>query len=276
MALTSLKPILAAAETRKAACLGLVCLGWEDVTAFVAAAEAAQAPAILSAGPGARAHQPIHIWGAMFREAAARASVPVVAHLDHGKTLDECKAALDAGFTSLMIDGSLLPLAENIALSQSVCALTRGGDVSVEAELGEVGYEDGTASKGTDLKEVAAFVQAVPCDALAISVGNSHLQTRGKATIDYDLITRIRAATDRPLVLHGGSGIRQADRTRLAAEFGVRKFNVGTELRQAFGAGLRTFLANNPEAFDRLTILKAAASNVETQTTQVLKENWLS
>ena len=137
MPLTSLKSVLAAAEARKAACLGLVCLGWEDVTAYAAAAEAAQAPLILSAGPGARAHMPIQIWGKMFAEVAAQVSVPVVAHLDHGRTLDEAKAALDAGFTSLMIDGSLLPLGENIALSAAVCDLAPD-HVSVEAELGEV------------------------------------------------------------------------------------------------------------------------------------------
>lgn len=272
MPLVTLKTVLDTAAATNSACLGLVCLGWEDVTAYAAAAEAAQAPLILSAGPGARAHQPLHLWGAMFREVGAKASVPVVAHLDHGKTLDEAKAALDAGFTSLMIDGSLLPLSENIALSQSVCELA--GGVSVEAELGEVGYQDGAASKGTDPREVETFLAAVDCDALAISIGNSHLQTKGKAVVDWKLAAEIAQVATRPLVLHGGSGVEQADRTRLTREFGVRKFNVGTELRQAFGAGLRAFLADKPDTFDRLTILKGAAAAVQNRATHILKQNW--
>jgi len=273
MPLTSLKSVLAAAEARKAACLGLVCLGWEDVTAYAAAAEAARAPLILSAGPGARAHMPVQIWGKMFAEVAAQVAVPVVAHLDHGRTLDEAKAALDAGFTSLMIDGSLLPLEENMALSAAVCDLAPD-HVSVEAELGEVGYQDGAASKGTDPREVETFLAAVPCDCLAISIGNSHLQTRGKAVIDWGLAAEITQVADRALVLHGGSGIAQEDRSRLAQDFGVRKFNVGTELRQAFGTGLRATLAQQPDIFDRLTILKSAASHVRSAAEGVLKENW--
>ena len=274
MPLVSLKRILAEAQTRRAACLGLVCLGWEDVQAYVAAGEAAQAPVILSAGPGARSHMPIHLWGAMFREAAAQVQVPVVAHLDHGATLDECKAALDAGFTSLMIDGSLKPLAENIALSQSVCRLVEGTEIAVEAELGEVGYQDGTASKGTDPQDVQKFLAEVPCDSLAISIGNAHLQTRGKAQIDYSRAASIAALADRPLVLHGGSGIAAADRLRLAQDFGVCKFNVGTELRQVFGQSLRQSLREDPEVFDRLHLLGTSRDAMAAAAIPLLQQMW--
>ena len=272
MPLVSLKPVLAAARQR--ACLGLVCLGWEDVTAYVAAAEAVGVPLVLQAGPGARAHMPIEIWGRMFAHAGAGASVPVVAHLDHGKDLDEAKAALDAGFTSLMIDGSLLPLAQNIDLSAAVCDLVAGSQVSVEAELGQVGYAGGAASQGTDPQEVATFLAQVPCDCLAVSVGNRHLQTEAQAQIDWHRMGQIAEATDRGLVVHGGSGVRQADRARLARDYGVRKFNIGTELRQAFGAGLRAFLRDQPAAFDRLAILKASAEALRQEAADLLKENW--
>ncbi len=274
MPLVSLKPILQAAQKRGGACLGLVCLGWEDVQAYVAAAEAAQTPVVLSAGPGARAHMPIDLWGAMFREVGAKASVPVAAHLDHGKTVEECEAALSAGFTSLMIDGSLLPLEDNIALSRQVCDLVPGQEVSVEAELGEVGYQDGAASSGTVPGEVTAFLNEVPCDALAVSIGNSHLQTRGKADIDFALARQLADRADRPLVLHGGSGVRVEDRLRLAAEFGVHKFNVGTELRQIFGSSLRQVLKDQPELFDRLTILGQSREAMTVAAAALLKTAW--
>ena len=274
MPLVSLKSVLAEAKARGGACLGLVCLGWEDVQAYVAAAEAVQVPLILQAGPGARAHMPVDLWGAMFRKAGEGASVPVVAHLDHGKTIDECKAGLDAGFTSLMIDGSLLSLKDNITLSRSVCRLVEGTEVSVEAELGQVGYEDGAASKGTDPAEVRVFLDEVPCDALALSIGNSHLQTKGKAEIDFGLAEQIHEISDRPLVLHGGSGIRLEDRARLARDFGVHKFNVGTELRQVFGRSLRQTLDQDAQVFDRIKILTKSREAMNEAAQEVLKSAW--
>ena len=274
MPLVSLKPVLAAAQKRGAACLGLVCLGWEDGQAYVAAAEAAQTPVVLSVGPSARSNMPTALWGAMLRELGARADVPVVAHLDHGKTVEECETALAAGFTSLMIDGSLLPLEDNIALSHQVCDLVKDQDISVEAELGEVGYQDGADNAGTVPSEVTSFLTAVPCDALAVSIGNSHMQAHGKATIDFDLAGEIARRANCPLVLHGGSGVRVEDRRRLAAEFGVHKFNVGTQLRRIFGLSLRDTLNNDTELFDRLTILGKSRAAMTRAATGLLKAAW--
>ena len=129
---------------------GLVVLGWEDAVAYVAAAEAEGRAVILQAGPGARAHTPLPILAAMFRHLADHASVPVVAHLDHGRDLDEVRQALDCGFTSVMYDGSALALAENIARTAEVVALAHAAGVSVEAELGFVGYAGGQVSQGSD------------------------------------------------------------------------------------------------------------------------------
>ena len=120
MPLATLKKVLAAADARQALCLGFVCQGWEDSRAYVRAGEAAGAPVILSAGPGARANMPVSLWGELFRELAKSAAVPVVAHLDHGRTLEECVSAIEAGFSSVMIDGSALALDENIALTNAV------------------------------------------------------------------------------------------------------------------------------------------------------------
>jgi fructose-bisphosphate aldolase class II len=234
---------------------GLVCLGWEDARAYVRAAEAERAPVILQAGPGARAHMPVAVWGAMFRELAEGASVPVVAHLDHGLTVGDCQAAIAAGFTSVMIDGSALPVQENIALTAEVVALAHAAGVSCEGELGVVGYAGGKASTGTDPEEAARFVRETGVDALAVSVGNVHLQTGAGQGLDLGLIRRIEAATKVPLVIHGGSGVPVEQRAMLAAGSRIAKFNIGTELRMAFGAALQEAVAKDPERFDRIAIL---------------------
>jgi fructose-bisphosphate aldolase class II len=235
---------------------GFVCLGWEDARAYVAAAEAERAPVILQAGPGARAHMPLAVWGAMFRALAEGAAVPVVAHLDHGYTLEDCRAALAAGFTAVMIDGSSLPLAQNIALTRAAAALAHAAGASCEGEIGVVGYAGGAASQGTDPDEAARFAAETGVDAMAVSVGNLHLQTRPGAGLD---LARLRAIADRaavPLVIHGGSGVPAAERAALAAASPVCKFNIGTELRMAFGAALRGALAAEPARFDRIAILR--------------------
>ena len=274
MPLATLAKVLSQANARNAACLGFVCQGWEDSRAYVAAGETAGAPVILSAGPGARANMPVHLWGEMFCELAKSASVPVVAHLDHGRTVEECIAAIDAGFSSVMIDGSALPLAENIALTNAVSAAASRFNVSVEAEVGQVGYEDGAPSEGTTLDEATTFAAETNVDALAISVGNLHLQTKDHANIDWQRLAEIEAVTAMPLVLHGGSGIHHEDRKRLALQHRVRKLNVGTELRQRFGGEIRAALTADPELFDRTAIITRAAPGLQALATELLRQSW--
>ena len=236
---------------------GLVVLGWEDARAYVTAAEAEGAPVILQAGPGCRAHTPLPVLGAMFRVLADGASVPVVAHLDHGHSVEECREAMACGFTSVMFDGSALPLQQNIEETAFIARMAHATGVSVEGEIGFVGYQDGVASTGTDPDEAARFAAETGVDAMAVSVGNVHLQQSKAAVIDQALLGRIEAATDVPLVLHGGSGIPGEVRRELARGTAVCKFNIGTELRQAFGAALRAELAARPEEFDRIRLLQA-------------------
>lgn len=235
---------------------GLVCLGWEDARAYVRAAEVERAPVILQAGPGARAHMPVAVWGAMFRSLAEGASVPVVAHLDHGLTVGECQAAIAAGFTSVMIDGSALALEHNIRLTAEVAALAHATGVSCEGELGIVGYAGGKTSTGTDPEEVARFVCETGVDALAVSVGNVHLQESVGQGLDMTRLRAIEAVTGVPLVIHGGSGVPMDQRAALAAGSRIAKFNIGTELRMAFGAALRDAVAKDPGRFDRIQILR--------------------
>ena len=257
MTLATLAQVLQPALRGGYAVPGLVCLGWEDMRAYVAAAEAERAPIILQAGPGCREHTPLPILGRMFRHLAEAASVPVVAHLDHGYTLDDCRAALDAGFTSVMFDGSRLPLQQNIDATAAVVELAHAAGVSCEAEIGFVGYAGGAGSAGTDPAEAARFATQTRVDALAVSIGNLHLQQGPGDGLDLDRLAAIEAVTSVPLVIHGGSGVAQAQRARLAATSHICKFNIGTELRMAFGTALRAAVNSDPSRFDRIALLQA-------------------
>ncbi|WP_432256862.1 class II fructose-bisphosphate aldolase [Limimaricola sp. AA108-03] len=255
MTLATLSEVLGPANRDGYAVAGLVTLGWEDMRAYVAAAEAEGVPVILQAGPSCRKHTPLPILGAMFRHLAEAAAVPVVAHLDHGYTEAECRVAIAAGFTSVMFDGSRLPLAENIARTAEIAAMAHAAGVSCEGEIGFVGYAGGEGSAGTDPQEAARFAQETRIDAMAISVGNTHLQRGGEGGLDEARIRAIEAVTEVPLVIHGGSGVPHAQRRALARGSRIAKFNIGTELRMEFGRALRAAVARDPDRFDRVAIL---------------------
>ncbi|MEL6959087.1 MAG: class II fructose-bisphosphate aldolase [Pseudomonadota bacterium] len=271
MPLATLKDVLQPAMSHGYAVAGLVTLGWEDMRAYVAAAEAEGCPVILQAGPSCRAHTPLPILGKMFRHLAEAASVPVVAHLDHGYTFEECQEALDAGFTSLMFDGSRKPLRQNIDETAKVAQLAYSAGISCEGEIGFVGYADGEHSAGTDPAEAAQFARETGVDAMAISVGNVHLQQDRDGGLEEPRIRAIEAVTDVPLVIHGGSGVPHAQRKALAAGSNICKFNIGTELRMAFGAALRSAVTRDPERFDRVQILSETHDPVVAATRAVLR-----
>ncbi len=256
MTIATLAEVLQPALKQGYAVGGLVCLGWEDMRAYVTAAEAENTPVILQAGPGCRAHTPLPILGKMFRHLAENASVPVVAHLDHGYTAEDCRIAIDCGFTSVMFDGSRTPLAQNIADTAAIVEMAHAAGVSCEGEIGFVGYAGGENSAGTDPDEAAQFARETGVDAMAISVGNVHLQQDKDGGLDLDRIKAIDAVTDVPLVIHGGSGVPMAQRTLLSRQSSICKFNIGTELRMAFGAALRHAVNVDPSRFDRAEILK--------------------
>jgi fructose-bisphosphate aldolase class II len=255
MPLVTLAEVLGPAMRLGYAVPGLVCLGWEDARAYTMAAESVRAPVILQAGPGARAHMPLRVWAAMFRELGHASSVPVVAHLDHGHSPEECQAGLDAGFTSVMFDGSRLPLDDNIRKTAQVAAMAHAAGASCEGEIGFVGYAEGAPSLGTDPAEAALFAAETGIDAMAVSVGNVHLQQNTGAGLDLARIHAIKAICPVPLVIHGGSGVPKPERSALASASAISKFNIGTELRMAFGAALREAVNREPERFDRIAIL---------------------
>ncbi|SOE08622.1 fructose-bisphosphate aldolase class II [Hoeflea halophila] len=255
MSVATLADVLQPALKDGYAVAGLVTLGWEDARAYVAAAEAEAAPVILQAGPSCRAHTPLPVLGRMLRHLAETASVRVVVHLDHGYTFEECKEALDCGFTSLMFDGSRKALSQNIEETAAIAEMAHKAGISCEGEIGFVGYSGGENSAGTEPAEAARFARETGVDAMAISVGNVHLQQNAEGKLDEPRIRAIEAVTAVPLVIHGGSGVPVAQRMALARGSNICKFNIGTELRMAFGAALREAVNCDPERFDRVAIL---------------------
>ncbi len=272
MTVANLNDVLLPAMAGRYAVAGLVVLGWEDARAYVEAAEEARLPVILQAGPGCRKHTPMPILGKMFRHLAEQATVPVVCHIDHARTVDECRGGIDHGFSSVMIDGSMLPLNENIALTARTVEMARSSGVSVEGEVGVVGYANGAVSSHTSAEEAALFERETAVDALAISIGNRHLQTEKSAEINIDSLRAIEAVTTVPLVLHGGSGIASPMRRKLASETRVKKINIGTELRMAFGQALRSALARQPEEFDRIKLLASTIPSSRMAAKLVMEE----
>ena len=271
MSLVTLAEVLQPALKGGYAVAGLVTLGWEDMRAYVAAAEAENVPVILQAGPGCREHTPLPVLGTMFLTLAEVASVPVVAHLDHGYSIEECRAAIDCGFTSVMYDGSGKPLAQNIDETARIAEMAHQAGISCEGEIGFVGYDGGAESSGTDPDEAAQFARQTGVDAMAISVGNVHLQRESGEGLDEGRIRAIEAVTNLlPLVIHGGSGVPGAQRTALARTSNICKFNIGTELRMAFGAALREAVAADPARFDRVQFLREAHDPVLAATRRVL------
>ncbi|MDA4844538.1 class II fructose-bisphosphate aldolase [Hoeflea poritis] len=270
MTLATLREVLQPAAAGNYAVAGLVVLGWEDALAFVQAAEETGRPIILQAGPGSRKHTPVSVLGAMFRALAEQVSVPVVCHIDHARSIEECREGIDCGFTSVMFDGSELPIEENIALTARICEDAHSAGVSVEGEVGFVGYAKGKASAMTSVEEAARFDRESGADAMAISVGNVHLQTEAGTQIDMDRFRQIEAATNLPLVLHGGSGVAPETRRELATTSRVCKFNIGTELRQAFGRALRQSLKDNAQSFDRIELLKPVIPAIREEAVKVI------
>lgn len=271
MSIATLSEVLTPALKQGYAVAGLVCLGWEDMRAYVEAAEAESLPIILQAGPSCRAHTPLPVLGKMMRHLAESVSVPIVIHLDHGYLIEECQIALDSGFTSLMYDGSRKPLNQNIDETAKIAEMAHQAGISCEGEIGFVGYAGGEDSAGTNPDEAAKFARDSGVDAMAISVGNVHLQQDQAGGIDEISLRQIEAVTSIPLVIHGGSGVPAMQRAQLSKTSKVCKFNIGTELRMAFGGALREAVTSDPKRYDRIQILKETHDPVFNATRAIIR-----
>ncbi|MDA4890342.1 class II fructose-bisphosphate aldolase [Streptomyces sp. MS2A] len=182
---------------------------------------------------------------------ARRAATPVAVHLDHAERPELVDEAVALGFGSVMFDGGTLEYADNVALTARVTERAHAAGVHVEGELGEVGGKDGAHAPGvrTDPDEARAFVAETGVDALAVAVGSSHAMTDRTAALDLDLIARLRAALDVPLVLHGSSGVPE-DALVAAIRAGMTKINVSTHLNGFFTRAVRARLAADDRLVD--------------------------
>ncbi len=245
----------------------------ETTQAIMDACAADQAPAILMIYPS---HTPQADWRTMARIVAAeveRAGVPAALVLDHAKSLDQVEYALTLGFSGIMIDASLAPLDQNIALTCQAVELAHAWDVSVEAELGHVGAgedvisEDEQAAHLTRVDEAMRFVSETGVDALAVSIGTVHGLYRGTPRLDFERLEQLHAVCRIPLVLHGGSDTPDQDLHR-AIELGIAKINVWTDVRLPFLRVLRQALDGPVEKVDiheALTAARTAACQVVRQ-----------
>ncbi len=255
---------------------GVACFnvfGWEDAEAVVQAAAQIGSPLILSANPDLVRFMPVEIVAHMFRALGEQAPVPVCAHLDHTYEIDAVLRGVDVGFTSVMFDGSQLPLEANIAGSRTVARYAHAAGCSVEAEIGSVPYAEGRdhiRAERTVAAEAARLATESGVDALAVSVGNVHRLGAATARIDFDQLSAIESAVRLPLVIHGASGIPEADLRRLAGTR-VSKFNIGTRLRQAFGQGLRETLSTYPSCVDRIEIMRNVQPYVTREAVRMLR-----
>lgn len=206
--------------------------------AIVETAEEKNSPIILGAYEANLAYRGFAYAAMVMRWFAERASVPVAIHLDHGSTVDTCREAIETGFTSVMIDGSHLPLEENIRQCRETVALARAHDVTVEGEVGELQKlnQDGSITEVQNLSdpdEVRRISQETGLDMLAVGIGNAHGFYKGQPDIHLDLLDRLAEASAVPLVLHGTTGLSDAT-VRGCIARGMAKVNLGTLIRTRF------------------------------------------
>jgi fructose-bisphosphate aldolase, class II len=268
----------------------------EFLQSALEAAEEMKSPVIVALSTGAIKYGGLKNLVAMTSTMADQVSVPVALHLDHGTTLDDVKMCVDAGFTSVMIDGSHHSLDENIAITRAAAEYAHAKGITVEAELGRLGgieddiNVDERDARLTDPDEAVRFVNESGCDALAVAVGTSHgaYKFKGENRIDFERIKTIKGLTGIPLVLHGASSVDpesvaqineyggkidgakglDAESYQKAIERGINKVNIDTDLRLKWTAVLRKLMHEKPGEFDPRKFLGPARDAVK----EVIKE----
>lgn len=257
----------------------------ESLLAVVEAAVEEKSPVIVAVTPSSIRYAGLAHIEKIVKTATKSALVPMSLHLDHGKDMETVSKCIEAGFTSVMIDGSHLKFGENAALTKRVVDLARPNGVSVEAELGRLaGVEESTVEEKeavlTDPDVAREFVERSGVDALAVAIGTSHgaYKFKGEPKLDFERLRLIREKVDVPLVLHGASSVPSwiiekaveygaelsgakgipEKHIRKAISFGIAKINIDTDLRLAFTATIREFLVKSPKEFDPRKILGSA------------------
>lgn len=270
----------------------------ESAQAVAEVAGEKNVPIIIAVSEGAGKYAGFDYIKAIVETASKHYSNPIALHLDHGKTFEACKAAIDAGFTSVMIDGSALPYEENIAETKKVVEYAHARNVTVEAELGKIiGTEDmihSDTESFTDPEEAKDFATRTGVDSLAISIGTAHGVNKSIKTpiIQYQVIENVhKALPELPLVAHGSStvpkkwvdlvlkyggvikksqGISEDDIQKMS-KTAICKINMDTDLRLAHTAGVRETLVEHPELFDQRDYNKAGKNNVKEQVAHAIE-----
>lgn len=236
----------------------------EFVRIVIESAEEKNAPAIIQIHPNE-----LELVGDEFiayvREKCRNAKVPMVIHLDHGASLKDVMKAIRNGYTSVMIDASHASFEQNIAITKKIVKIAHEVNVSVEAELGTIGSNEGSSEGGadeilyTDPNDARIFVEETGIDTLAVAIGTSHGQYKhtGKPELKLDLLAEINKKVDIPLVLHGGSDNKDEEISQ-TYRHGVAKINLSTDMKNAFFQEIRRFLTANPGAYEPDVIMPSA------------------
>lgn len=245
----------------------------EHAEALVGAAEDTGLPVVLQISENAaRYHGSLAPIALATKAIAVASSATCVLHLDHAESEALVDEALALGFTSVMFDGSTLEDRANREVTRAVVRRCHDLGVSVEAELGEIGGKDGVHAPGvrTDPADAATFAADTGVDALAVAVGSSHAMTSRTATLDLDLVARIHAVVPVPLVLHGSSGVPDAQLVA-AVRAGMAKVNIATHLNTVFTSAVRERLSGNPGLVDTRAYLGSGRDAVRTEAARLLR-----
>ena len=245
----------------------------EYTQAVIKAAEIEKAPVILMIGEAMLPFAGLEMLAHICKFAAQNSKVPVAVTLDHGKSLDNIKKSIELGL-SVMFDGSGLSFEKNVELTRSVVEMAHRKGVSVEGELGCIGgSEDGEEARlsgMTEPKLAARFVELTGVDALAVSIGNAHGFYKSKPSLDFERLAKIKELVKVPLVMHGGSDLPDEQAKRVI-ELGMKKFNVGTELKQVYSETLKQTLNQHPMPIQPPTVLEPAREAVTTLVRRKIK-----
>jgi len=244
----------------------------EHAEALVTGAEEAKLPVILQISENCVSYhnglKPISVATIAIAESA---SIPVSVHLDHAESEDLVKEALDLGFDSVMFDGSKLSYADNVTSSARIAALCKSYGATLEVEIGEVGGKDGVHAPGirTNPMEARAFAEATGANLLAVAVGSSHAMTTRDATLDFNLIQEIAKTAEVPLVLHGSSGVSDADLQK-AVKAGMSKINIATHLNNVFTHEIREALSTDSKLVDPRKYISKGRTSVASEVSRLL------
>lgn len=225
----------------------------EMVKAIIQAAEELKAPVMIQTTPSTVKYGTLETFFGIVSAEAAKATVPVCLHLDHGSSFELAMRAIKAGYTSVMIDGSHEDFEGNVAISKKVADVANALNIPVEAELGKVGGKEddleADADTNTDPQEAKEFVERTGITSLAVAIGTAHGFYAGTPVLDKERVSEIRKVVDVPLVLHGASGLSEED-VRECVERGMCKVNFATELRAAYTDAVKKLLEEKPETYD--------------------------